>query len=80
MQTTIQQPWSVFQNYALGRWAFAILIGIDVLVNALLGGHPYQTISARIGVSIRANGWAARVPWPQWWRQHCENSIFLVEV
>lgn len=55
--------------------AFAILIGIDVFVNSLLGGDKYQTISCRIGLSIERGGWAAKVPWPRWWIIHCENSV-----
>ena len=81
MQTIIQQPYPrALQHSAPGRWVFAVLIGVDVFANALGGGRPYQTISARIGVSIRANGWASRVPWPGWWRDHCEGSVFLTEV
>ena len=58
------------------RYLLAVLIGIDVLSNALLAGRPYQTISCRIGESITAGGWAARVPWPGWWRRHCLCAIY----
>jgi hypothetical protein len=54
----------------------AILVGVDVLGNALLGGRPYQTVSCRIGESINAGGWAARVRWPNWWRKHCLGAVY----
>lgn len=54
----------------------AVLIGLDVLVNALLGGAKYQTMSCRIGLSIQAGGWASRVPWPQWFRAHCAGAVY----
>jgi hypothetical protein len=59
-------------------WSYAkgILIGLDVLANALIGGRHYQTISCRVGESIADNGWAARVPWPRWWINHCVGSVF----
>jgi hypothetical protein len=45
-------------------WSYAkgILIGLDVLANALIGGRHYQTISCRIGESIADNGWAPTAP------------------
>lgn len=55
---------------------FAILIGLDVLANSLIGGEPYQTISCRIGQSIENGGWAASIPWPEWLRQHFVSSVF----
>ena len=58
----------------------AVLIGLDILLNALLGGRAYQTISSRIGESLRVSGWAARVPWPAWFRAHCLASVYLTEV
>jgi hypothetical protein len=58
------------------RYLKAVLIGVDVLGNALLCGRPYQTISCRIGESIKAGGWAASVPWPAWWRAHCLGAIY----
>ena len=60
----------------MNQHVFAILIGIDVLGNALLGGRPYQTISCRIGESIVDEGWASKVPWPRWWIDHCVSSVF----
>ena len=61
-------------------YALAVLIGLDVLVNAVLGGEVYQTLSCRIGESIAAGGWASRVPWPAWWRAHCAASIYTIVV
>ena len=57
-----------------------VLIGIDVLVNAILGGRRYSTISSRIGESIKAGGWASRIPWPHWWVEHCLSSDYTTEV
>ena len=57
-------------------YVFGVLIGLDVLTNALFGGRPYSTISCRVGESIRRGGWASHVPWPAWWVQHCLDSIF----
>lgn len=64
----------------LADWLLAILIGLDVTANAILLGRKYQTISSRIGESIKAGGWAARVPWPAWFRDHCLRSIAQVVV
>lgn len=64
----------------LGNWLIAILIGLDVTLNAVLLGRRYQTISSRIGESIERGGWAARVPWPAWFRAHCLASIERVVV
>lgn len=58
------------------RYLLAVLIGADILINALLGGDSYTTLSCRIGESIRDNGWAARVPWPNWLKQHFLDSVF----
>lgn len=53
----------------------AILIGLDVLSNAVLGGRPYQTLSCRIGESIIENGWAARLPLSRSFIRHCLASV-----
>ena len=53
-----------------------VLIGLDVTLNALLLGRHYTTLSCRIGESIVANGWAARVPFPRWFVTHCLHSVF----
>ena len=58
-------------GYLLG-----IAIAVDILANALLGGEHYTTISCRIGESIEAGGWAARVPWPGFLRRHFIGSVF----
>lgn len=65
---------------AVWRYIVAVLIGVDVTANALIGGRKYQTISSRIGESIRAGTWAARVPWPAWFRAHCLGAIERVVV
>ena len=56
-------------------YAKAVFVGFDVLVNALLGGRPYQTLSCRVGESIMDNGWAARVPWPRPCIDHFLRSV-----
>ena len=58
------------------QYLLAVAIGVDVLVNALIGGKPYQSISCRIGLSIQSGGWASRVPWPQRVVGHCLGSIY----
>ena len=64
----------------LATYALNVLLGVDVLANALIGGQRYMTISGRIGHSIKAGGWASRVPWPQWWINHCLASDYEAEV
>ena len=64
----------------MARYLIGILIGIDVLANAILFGRPYQTISCRVGESIAENGWAARVPWPRWWIDHCIGAVYSTVV
>jgi len=63
-----------------GDWLFAVLIGLDVLLNALIGGKPYMTVSCRIGLSIQSGGWASHVPWPGWLRQHFASAVFTAIV
>lgn len=57
------------------RYLLAVLIGLDVLINAILGGEPYQTVSARIGLSIQNKGWAYYIPWPQFLKNHFLQSV-----
>lgn len=61
-------------------YALTVLIGLDVLANAILGGAKYQTISCRVGLSIQAGGWAGHLPWPAWFRAHCARSIYQTVV
>lgn len=60
---------------AVRDYVVAVLIGLDVTVNALAFGRKYQTISSRIGESILAGEWASRVPWPAFFRAHCLASV-----
>ena len=62
------------------RYITNVLIALDVLANAILGGREYQTISSRIGESYLAGGWASKVPWPQWWIKHCLDAIAMGKV
>ena len=77
---TVAQPVPETLQSWFGHRVLAVLIGVDILVNALCGGRMYQTISSRIGESIRAGGWASRAPWPGWWRRHCEASVYTTLV
>ena len=61
-------------------YIITVLIGIDVLCNAILGGKRYQTISCRIGESITSGGWACKVPWPEWFREHCLKAVYRTVV
>lgn len=55
-------------------WILSVLLGLDCLVNTILGGRFPDTISARLGRSIELGGWASRVPWPAWWVAHCKRA------
>jgi hypothetical protein len=63
-------------NTPMKNYLLAVAIGLDVLVNGLIGGRKYQTMSCRIGESIQGGGWASHVPWPAWFRAHCLSSVF----
>ena len=65
----------VQKKHHMPAYPRAILIGLDVLVNAVLAGRPYQTLSCRVGESIMDNGWAAHVPWSRAWINHCLASV-----
>ncbi len=64
-------------------WIWAVFVGLDQLGNALAGGHPDITVSARLGYLGRfhARGWfllmARLVDWafyPADGRDHCVDS------
>ncbi|MFC6633535.1 hypothetical protein [Microbulbifer taiwanensis] len=38
---------------AIKRWLWNLLIALDQLANALLGGDPDETISSRMGKAVR---------------------------
>jgi hypothetical protein len=65
----------VVKKHHMPAYPRAILIGLDVLCNAVLAGRPYQTLSCRVGESIMDNGWAAHVPWSRAWINHCLASV-----
>jgi hypothetical protein len=45
----------------IGKWFVNILIGIDQLGNAVLGGDPDETISSRLGkLKVKHGG---KIPW-----------------
>jgi hypothetical protein len=58
------------------RYLVTVLLGIDILVNSLLGGQAYQTLSCRIGLSIRDGGWASRIPWPDPLEEHFRSAVY----
>ena len=66
---------AVVKKHHMPAYPRAILIGLDVLCNAVLAGRPYQTLSCRVGESIMDNGWAAHVPWSRAWINHCLASV-----
>lgn len=45
----------------IGKWVVNILIGIDQLGNAIVGGDPDETISSRLGKIKRKHG--GTIPW-----------------
>ena len=45
----------------IGKWILNVLIGIDQLGNAIVGGDPDETISSRLGKMKRANN--GTIPW-----------------
>jgi len=64
------------------KWLFNILIGIDQLANAILGGDPDMTISGRLGRNYK-DSWMARfVDWIFLWQKrdgsesHVENAAY----
>jgi hypothetical protein len=60
----------------MSRYVLAVLIALDILINALTGGEEYTTLSCRIGESLQAGGWASFIPWPNWLRQHFLDAVF----
>ncbi len=58
----------------------AVFVGFDVLINAVVGGRPYQTLSCRVGESILEGGWASRIPWPRRLKLHFIHSVHLAVV
>lgn len=60
-----------------------LLIAIDQLLNAVLGGDPDETISSRMGRWRYLGGWRARIAKPVCWLLnavdpgHCADSVEL---
>ncbi len=62
------------------KYIWNILIALDQLLNALLGGDPDETISSRIGKALREGraGWFVRaIAWTldKIDPHHCEDAI-----
>ena len=62
-------------GYILG-----VLIGLDVLLNAILAGQPYNTISCRVGLSIQNGGWASHIPWIFFFIDKWSSEIYTTVV
>ena len=74
LQVSISQP--IPNGMYPHGYIISVLIGIDVLVNAILGGRAFQTISSRIGESITAGTWPSWAWLPAWFQRHCLRSIY----
>jgi hypothetical protein len=63
-------------------WAYLrpILLGLDITINAILGGAAYQSLSCRVGVSILGGTWASRIDWPDWLHRHFVEAVFETTV
>jgi hypothetical protein len=63
----------------LKKYLKNILISLDQLVNAILGGDPDMTISARIGRNYDGSWMKAIVDWMFKWQghdSHCDNADY----
>jgi hypothetical protein len=59
----------------LTAYAYNLFVTTSQLTNALTGGDPDESISGRIGKSIRRDGLGARIPWPSFAKRHFLRSI-----
>ncbi|MCY1705249.1 hypothetical protein [Pannonibacter sp. SL95] len=57
------------------NYLYNLHVALSQLVNVLIGGDPDESVSGRIGKSLVAGGWAARVPWPAILRRHWLAAI-----
>jgi hypothetical protein len=63
------------------KWFWNILIGVDQLANAILGGDPDETLSSRMGKKIAKGAETNNVYWLICWLldkidpDHCQKSI-----
>ena len=63
------------------KWFWNVLIGIDQLANAILGGDPDETISSRLGKVIARKSETNNLAWLVCWvldkidPDHCRKSI-----
>lgn len=62
---------TVLLNYAY-NWLTWLSQGVNM---AVFLGDPDESCSGRIGKSILRQGWAARVPWPAFLREHFLASV-----
>lgn len=61
------------------NYLYNLHVALSQLANVLIGGDPDESLSGRIGKSILADGWAARVPWPAVLRRHWLAAVELDE-
>ena len=63
----------------LGKYIKNILIGVDQLANAVIGGDPDETISSRAGKEVRSGkGWGWKflcLVLNKFDKNHCQKSI-----
>jgi hypothetical protein len=43
-----------------GRWAYNVLLGVDLFINAVMMGDPRETISSRLGKWQQGSHWTRR--------------------
>ncbi len=63
---------------SLGRYVMRVLLGLDQLVNALLGGYPTETISWRAAFANARGEWWGCVLCKiveRWLPRHCDLSL-----
>lgn len=62
--------------FAIKRYPINILIGIDQLVNALMLGDPYETMSSRAGRLFKNSWWMDLINTVMFWQKdHCQNAV-----
>lgn len=57
------------------NYLYNLATALSQLLNTLIGGDPDESLSGRIGKSLMKGGWAARVPWPGFLRDHWIGSV-----
>jgi hypothetical protein len=63
----------------LKNYAYNLFLNASQTMNTITGGDPDESISSRIGKSIKRGGLASRIPMPGFARRHFEASVELDE-